>query len=172
MGLKEKERKMTFNNVKIKRFLEDAQGYADKESGCKKVKVGSALVVNSVHEIVVYGANKTLPICCEKEECRRIELYGENSKSHRLPSDCRSIHSEIDAIAQAAAFGMSTRNATLFITRYPCEACARAIVRAGISKVYYGREQEISEETKKIFEAGNVKVKHVKEWTYEDVVEK
>lgn len=163
---------MTFNNTKITRFFEDAQEYADKESGCKKVAVGSALVINSAYEIVVYGANKTLPICCKEHGCRRIDLYGEDSKNHRLPSDCRAIHSEIDAIAQAAAFGMSTRGATMFITRYPCEACARAIVRAGIKKVYYGREQEISEETKKIFEAGNVIVKWVKEWTYEDVVEK
>mgnify|MGYP004459157207 FL=1 len=163
---------MIFNNTKINRFFEDAQEYADKESGCKKVAVGSALVINSAYEIVVYGANKTLPICCKEQGCRRIDLYGEDSKNHRLPSDCRAIHSEIDAIAQAAAFGMSTRGATMFITRYPCEACARAIVRAGIKKVYYGREQEISEETKRIFEASNVIVKWVKEWTYEDVVEK
>lgn len=163
---------MIFNSTKINRFFEDAQEYADKESGCKKVAVGSALVINSVYEIVVYGANKTLPICCKEQGCRRIDLYGEDSKNHRLPSDCRAIHSEIDAIAQAAAFGMSTRGATMFITRYPCESCARAIVRAGIKKVYYGREQEISEETKKIFEAGNVIVKWIKGWTYEDVVEK
>lgn len=163
---------MTFNDTKIRAFLDEAQEYANKESGCKKVAVGSALVVNSVHEIVVYGANKTLPICCKEQGCRRIELYGEDSKNHRLPSDCRAIHSEIDAIAQAAAFGMSTKGATIFVSRYPCEACARAIVAAGIKKVYYGREQEISEETKKIFESGNVIVKWVKEWKYEDVVEK
>lgn len=163
---------MTLNSTKIRKFLDDAQEYADKESGCKKVAVGSALVINSAYEIVVYGSNKTLPICCKEHECRRIELYGEDSKNHRLPSDCRAVHSEIDAIAQAAAFGMSTKGATMFITRYPCEACARAIVRAGIKKVYYGREQEISEETKKILEAGDVVVKWVKEWKYEDVVEK
>ena len=163
---------MTLNSTKIRKFLDDAQEYADKESGCKKVAVGTALVINSAYEIVVYGANKTLPICCKERGCRRIALYGEDSKNHRLPSDCRAVHSEIDAIAQAAAFGMSTKGATMFITRYPCEACARAIVRAGIKKVYYGREQEISAETERIFEAGDVIVKCVKEWKYEDVVEK
>lgn len=163
---------MIFNNEKIRHFLDEAQEYANKESGCKKVAVGTALIIVSAYEFVVYGANKTLPICCKEHECRRIELYGEDSKNHRLPSDCRAVHSEIDAIAQAAAFGASTRGATMLITRYPCEACARAIVRAGIKKVYYGRTQEISEETKKICEAGNVSVKWVKEWTYEDVLEK
>lgn len=162
---------MIFNDAKVKKYLDEAQEFADKESDCKKVQVGSVLVLKSAYEISIYGANRTLPICCKNSECRRVELYGEDSKNHRLPSDCRAVHSEIDAIATAASFGLATKGATLFVTRYPCEACARAIARAKIFKVYYGREQEISEETKKIFEAEGVKVKHVKEWTYEDVVE-
>ena len=97
-----------------------------------------------------------------------IELYGEDSKNHRLPSDCRAVHSEIDAIAQAAKFGISTYRATIIVTRYPCEACARAILTAGIKTVYYGREQKISEETEKIFKSGNIKVYHINDWTYQD----
>ena len=117
----------------------------------------------------IFGANKTLPVNCRAEGCRREELYGENSKDHRLPSDCRAIHSEVDAITTAARLGIPTKDSTMYVTRYPCEACARAIVSAKIKKVVYGRKQEISEETKKIFEAGNVSVEWLSDWDYEDV---
>lgn len=156
------------NHNEIERFLDYAQEYADKYSGCRKVAVGSILVPRDNPKIFIYGCNKSLPVSCRDEGCRRIELYGEDSKNHRLPSDCRSLHSEVDAITQAARWGYSTDMARLFVTRYPCEACARAIVNAGIKEVYYGREQEISDETRNILTQGHVKFIHVKSWTYED----
>ena len=153
---------------KVLKMLEAAQDYANQYSGCKKVAVGSAICMGDKDSFIIYGANTTLPENCRECGCQREELYGENSKEHRLPSDCRAVHSEIDAICIAARFGVAIRGASIVITRYPCEACARAIVRAGISKVYYGRQQEISEQTKRIFEKGNVCVTWVKEWEYDD----
>lgn len=152
----------------VLRFLDDAQEYADEYSGCKKVSVGSILIPRGKEKVFVYGCNATIPVRCKEVGCRRVALYGEDSKNHRLPSDCRAIHSEIDAITQSAKWGYPTNGATLVVTRYPCEACARAIVNAGIREVYYGREQEISFETQQIFKSGNVKVVHVNNWTYED----
>ena len=158
---------MILGKETIKRFLDQTQKYADENSGCCKVAVGSCIKLKD-KKLSVYGANITLPVSCRKNGCRRIELYGEDSKNHRLPSDCRSLHSEVTAIAEAARFGLSLRGATIFVTRYPCEACARAIVQSGISTVYYGRQQVIPEEAQKIFDAGGVKVIHVNDWTYDD----
>ena len=151
-----------------KEFLSSAQRYANKASGCKKVSVGCIIITKDVTKIPIYGFNKTLPVNCRTFGCRRVDLYGEDSKNHRLPSDCRALHSEVDAITHAAWFGLPTYGGTMYVTRYPCEACARAIVNAGIKHVYYGREQEISEETQKIFDAGHVKVTHISDWYYED----
>lgn len=152
---------------KAKECLTWAQEYADKNSRCKKVAVGS-MIVPKGKKITILGTNITYPISCKSFGCRRVDLYGEDSKNHRLPSDCRSLHSEIDAITQAAKFGLSLEGATIYVTRYPCEACARAIVNSGIKKVYYGREQVISEETKAIFNSMGVTVQQVKGWTYDD----
>ena len=156
------------NQKQIKDYLDAAQHYADYKSGCCKVAVGSVLIPAADPRVTIYGCNKTYPVSCRSFGCRRIELYGEDSKNHRLPSDCRALHSEVDAIIQSAKFEYSTQGATMFVTRYPCEACARAIVNAGIKVVYYGREQEVSEETKKIFRSKHVKLVHVNTWTYED----
>lgn len=163
----QKRRLNMLSETKVKWYLNQIQEEAEMYSGCKKVSVG-ALIIPHNTKTYIFGFNRTLPKSCKEQVCKRIELYGEDFKEHRLPSDCRAIHSEIDAIAMCAKFGFSTHRATIIITRYPCEACARAIVNAGIKYVYYGREQEISEETKEIFNSANIQVKHVKSWTYED----
>ncbi|MEN8207234.1 MAG: hypothetical protein ABFS24_14680 [Pseudomonadota bacterium] len=50
----------------------------------------------------------------------------------------RSIHAEMDAIVSLARLGNgSTEGATLFTYTFPCHNCARHIVAAGITKVYF-----------------------------------
>lgn len=44
-------------------------------------------------------------------------------------------HGERNAIYNAARIGISLRNCTIFINRYPCADCARAIIQSGITKV-------------------------------------
>lgn len=149
----------------INEFFEKAQDYADEYSGCKKVKVGCAILSKTGY--IVYGANRGIGYDCIKSGCRRVKLYGDDSKQHRLPSDCNSIHSEVDAISRAASEGIDTTDAIMVITRYPCEACARAITSAGIKEVFYGRDEEISSYTASIFEAGGVAAHHV-DWKAPD----
>lgn len=136
-----------------------ADEYTQNYSSCAKVQVGS-LFVNSNGTKMLEGANHG--VCdCKKNGCRRVKLYGENSKEHRLPSDCDAIHSEVDVIAQAASLGISTYGGTIYVTRYPCEACARAIGEAGIKEVFYGRSESISAYTEKIFQFYGVAVHHI-----------
>lgn len=151
----------------IKLYLDLAHTYAKTRSGCTKVTVGSA-ITDADGAILSLGANAAIPNFCRSKGCLRITKYGNNTKEHRLPSDCRAIHSEIDAICHLEK---SARGGRIYVTRYPCEACARAIVAAGISTVYYGRKQEISDQTDEIFRSAGVNVCHVPMWDAEDVIE-
>ena len=147
--------------------LDTANSFAGHFAGCTKVSVGS-VIVDREGKILGAGANRAIPDKCKSEGCLRIKKYGEASKDHRLPSDCRAIHSEVDAISRVAKSCFSTRNCTIYVTRYPCEACARTIVAAGIKRVLYGRKQEISDETLEIFKSGGVFVARVDNWDEED----
>lgn len=158
------------NEEKQKKYLTYAQAYANESTGCKKVAVGS-LIVDEQGTVVSLGANRAMPNLCKATSCLRVEKYGDNSKTHRNPEDCRAIHSEIDAISTAAKHGMRLKGTSIFVTRYPCEACARAIVSAGIYTVYYGREQTISELTSEILREGGVEIIHVSSFKEADVVE-
>lgn len=143
--------------------LDMAQVYANRLSGCRKVAVGSAIV--NQERVIALGANRAVPDLCKTPRgCLRMEKYGEDSKNHRNPEDCRAIHSEIDAICSAASSGVSVKGSSIFVTRYPCEGCAKAIIAAGIQKVYYGGTAHISPQTAVMFRAFGVDCTYISDW--------
>lgn len=139
-------------------ILRKAHEFAEIYSQCCKAHVGAAIIRGK--KCIALEANTTSPHNCKLSGCHRMLVYGENSKSHRLPSDCYAIHAEIKAIAATAIRCETTAGSTIYVTRYPCEACARAIVAAGISKVVYSGIEEISEQTAKIFSNAGVTVEY------------
>lgn len=127
-----------------KGWLELAQAYADKKSDCSKVKVGTAIVRNDGYWL---GANEVMGKFCESVELCNVDGH------------CVStIHSEISALIKA---GDKAYGSTAYVTRYPCEACARALAKAGVKRVVYGRKPEISETVKAIFSEYKVKISHI-----------
>jgi dCMP deaminase len=77
-------------------------------------------------------------------------------------------HAEINSIINAARIGVSTKGTTMYLTcGMPCCDCTRAIINAGISKVYMysngtGAQGKLWDEhairSKVMFEEANVKV--------------
>ena len=49
----------------------------------------------------------------------------------------RAVHAEMDALLAAARQGVSPVGASLFVTTFPCHACARHVVVAGVREVQY-----------------------------------
>jgi dCMP deaminase len=49
-------------------------------------------------------------------------------------------HAEQNAIAQAAANGVSCEGATVFVTCQPCSSCAKMMINAGICRVVFEGE--------------------------------
>lgn len=64
-----------------------------------------------------------------------IERHGGHDMENN--SCQRTIHAEVNAIAQAARMGISTEDATIFCNTYPCWNCMKTIVSAGIVEVVY-----------------------------------
>jgi deoxycytidylate deaminase len=49
----------------------------------------------------------------------------------------RVVHAEMSALCDAARCGHPVKDATLYCTTFPCHICAKHIVAAGITKVYF-----------------------------------
>lgn len=145
--------------MKREDYLDMAQLYADKLSGCVKVAVGAVIVKEE--RIIGLGANRATFHTCATRGCYRVLQYGEDSKLHRNPEDCSAIHSEIDALANLRE---PAAGATIYVTRYPCEGCAKAIISAGIKEVIFGGTASISPLTRDMFDEYNVRWLHLPDW--------
>lgn len=71
------------------------------------------------------------------------------------------IHGEASCIAQAAKNGIPTKGASLYVTTFPCPACAKLIASAGIKEVYYSKGYSMLD-AEDIFREFGVKITLVK----------
>lgn len=157
---------MTYGKGQIKNILTLADNYAKNHTTCTKTTVGCYIISEtSWRTVLSKGAN--CGTNCKTEGCLRIKLFGNNSKEHR--EVCTVTHSEIDALSNVPEDRKNElKGATAFVTRYPCDGCAKALVDSGIKTVIYGREFPISEFAKKLFEENNVEVIHISDWNCDE----
>ena len=114
-------------------FMEIAHVVA-KRSTCLRRQVGAVIVREKRILTTGYNGSPTgLPHCLELG-CLRDQLEIPSGTRQEI---CRALHSEQNAIIQAALHGTSTKDATLYCTHQPCSLCAKAIINAGIRRVVF-----------------------------------
>jgi dCMP deaminase len=97
---------------------------------CPRRHVG-AIVVKDKH-VLSGGYNGSLP---GLPHCDDIGCLIEGT------SGCqRTIHAEMNAIAQAARHGISLSGSIIYVTTFPCMSCFKSIIAVGIIEVIYGSE--------------------------------
>lgn len=91
------------------------------------------LLANAVAEFLV--AENVIP---EDKQANAARAIARTPKLRGLIEFSRSIHAEMHAILSAArSNGSKISGGKLFVTTYPCHACARHIIAAGIHEVLY-----------------------------------
>lgn len=94
-----------------------------KRSTCSRLQVGTVVTDASLQNVVAIGYNgnaKGFPNRCDST----------------TPGACGCIHSEVNALVKAPG---GTTDKVVFITDSPCVACAKLMVNAGASHVFYRR---------------------------------
>jgi dCMP deaminase len=109
------------------------------------------------------GAPKGIRHCAETG-CLRDEMKVPSGERHEL---CRGLHAEQNAIIQAAVFGVSIKDSTMYCTYSPCIICAKMLINAGINELVYaeGYPDKLADEmlkeaniTMRIFNVKNKKI--------------
>lgn len=120
-------------------------------STCVRRSVGAIIVKDN--RILATGYNGAPSGCvhCEEIGCIREKMNVPSGQRHEL---CRALHAEQNAIIQAARYGISIENATIYITTQPCVICAKMIINAGIKKIVYKGEYPDELSTQMLDEAG------------------
>lgn len=155
----------------LSEVVRELDNYAKEATGCAKVHVGAALLELCAGEglrVLLKAANECLPNTCRTLGCNRMRLYGDDSKNHRLPSDCNAIHSEQNLICKANSEGYTLEGRIVLVTRYPCETCARMLIKSNVAVVYYCRSTPPSDITVRMFEEANIPLIHIVELDNED----
>ncbi len=66
-----------------------------------------------------------------------IKTLLDKSRIRDLTEFGRVVHAEMEALLACGRNGISTRDATLFCTTFPCHNCAKHLVAAGVMRVVY-----------------------------------
>lgn len=131
---------------------------AKERSSCLSRQVG-AVIVKDKHVIATgyNGATKGSKHCDEKGGCIRKQM---SIPSGERLDICSAVHAEQNAIIQAAYTGVSTKDATMYVTVSPCFTCAKMIVNAGITKVITAGDYP-DDRTKELFKEVGVTIEKI-----------
>ena len=67
-------------------------------------------------------------------------VYESKTPDGNIEENCfRTIHAEINAIAQAARNGTRIDGADIYVTHTPCIHCFKTLVNTGIKRMFYNR---------------------------------
>jgi dCMP deaminase len=137
-------------------FMEMAH-IVSKRSTCLRRKVGAILVKDKHILSTGYnGAPKGLKHCIEVG-CLRKDLKIPSGERHEL---CRGLHAEQNAIIQAAVFGISIKNSTLYCTNTPCVVCVKMLINAGVTEIVLSEDYP-DELAKNILSESNIKIRNL-----------
>ncbi len=116
-----------------------------RKGTCLKAKVG-AVFVSEDHEILATGYNgapRGLP-SCEEAGCL-LDSRG----------NCvRTSHAELNAVVQAAKRGTPLQGSTLYVTRFPCLTCAKALINLGLGQLRPETTDKAERSAKFLLDAG------------------
>ncbi len=147
---------------KDKYYLNIAEEIA-KRSTCFRAHGGSLIVKDDQIIATGYiGAPRKTKDCLERGECLRDKLNIPHGKQYEI---CRSVHSEQNAIINAARAGVSLLGSTMYlhtrngrgetIDAFPCYICKKMIINAGIEKMICGNKD------------GGITTFYIKDWVDE-----
>lgn len=106
-----------------------------ERSTCNRAKVGAVIVRDKNILATGYnGAPAGMPHCIDVG----CLIYQSKTPNGDTEENCfRTIHAEMNAIAQAAKNGATIKDASIYITHTPCIHCLKVLVNTGIKNIYY-----------------------------------
>lgn len=95
-------------------------------STCSRLRVGAVVVRDRI--IIGTGYNGSLP---GEPHCDDVGCKLEKGRC------VRTSHAERNALAQCNKMGISTMDACIYVTHFPCLDCMKQIIQSGIKRIVY-----------------------------------
>ncbi len=130
-----------------------------RRSTCLRRKVGSVIVKDKHVLTTGYNGVPAGLKHCVEIGCLRMKENVPSGQRHEL---CRGLHAEMNALIQAAKFGINIEGSTFYCTVHPCILCAKMIINSGIRKVII-KEGYPDENAVKMFKEADIKIEKFQE---------
>lgn len=126
-------------------FIELAENVATRGT-CDRAYVGCVLV-NDENRIVSTGYNGSISGNAHCDEVGHTMRDG-----HCIAT----IHAEMNALLYCAKDGISVKGCKAYVTHFPCLNCTKALIQAGISKIYYRHAYRIDDYALELLKKNNI----------------
>ena len=103
-------------------------------STCLRRQIGAVIVKDQRLLATGYNGAPCGLLHCGDVGCIRADKQVPSGERQEL---CRGLHAEQSAVVQAAMYGVSIRDATIYSTHQPCSSCTKIIINAGIKRIVY-----------------------------------
>lgn len=122
----------------------------------------SCLIVRD-HRIIATGYAGSLPGEPHCDDVGHLIIKRLNSDGTVSEHCNRTQHCEMNAIAQAAKYGISIDGATIYITMEPCDTCTKMIIQCGIKRIVVINKYRSSLSNKKLLKNAKIEFKIIKD---------
>jgi dCMP deaminase len=130
--VKTNDKQIENNRPSWDEYFLDIAALVAKRSTCLRRQVGAVIVKDKRILTTGYNGAPSGLAHCEKTGCIRQEMKIPSGQRHEL---CRALHAEMNAILQAAQYGISLAGSMIYCTNQPCIICAKMIINAGITRI-------------------------------------
>jgi dCMP deaminase len=135
-------------------FMKIAAIVAERAT-CSRAKIGAVIVKDKNIIATGYNGSPAGHPHCTDVGC--LVYVSRNPDGEEEENCFRTIHAEINAIAQAAKHGVSIDNADIYITASPCYHCLKTLVNCGIKTIYYSKPYKI-EKVRQLLEHSHIEM--------------
>jgi len=130
--------------------------YVGTRATCDRGRSGCVIVRDKrVISTGYVGSPPGLPHCDDVGHEMHTVINDDGTKSQHC---IRTAHAEQNAMAQAARFGVSLDDATMYCKMTLCYVCAKLAITAGIKRVVVENDYHASKRSKKILKEARVKL--------------
>nr|WP_300003633.1 deaminase [Tissierella sp.] len=136
------------NRKSWKEYFMEITNLVASRSTCDRAFVG-CLLVNDENRIVSTGYNGSVK---KNPHCDDI--------GHKMRDNhcIATIHAEINALLYCAKEGISVKDCSAYVTHFPCLNCTKALIQAGIKKIYFQNDYRIDEYAMELLNVNGIQI--------------
>ena len=155
------EKKETYKRPTWDEYFMEVRAAIAKRGSCDRGRAGAVIAKDrQILSTGYVGAPAGLPHCDEVGHLFKDTIHEDGHTSRHC---VRTGHAEINAIVNAARYGIKIDGATIYCLMTPCRTCGMAIINSGIVRVVCVKKYHAGKDSEDMFKEAGIKLEYLEE---------